>query len=153
MKLSIRKLLKKKLKSKIDAFTLVEMLIVLALLGMSLLITIKPAANMVQRYQEKIFWQNLQHAWNKELSTLAQRKENGKVLFNDQKIIFYENNQEKTIIDIPSTLELYRGYRLHINQTGQMNGGTIVFNSKDHQRQYYLVIQLGWGKYYVKQTK
>ncbi|MFT8393640.1 MAG: type II secretion system protein [Liquorilactobacillus ghanensis] len=84
MKLSIRKLLKKKLKSKIDAFTLVEMLIVLALLGMILLITIKPAANMVQRYQEKIFWQNLQHAWNKELSTLAQRKENGKVLFNDQ---------------------------------------------------------------------
>ncbi|MFT9268670.1 MAG: prepilin-type N-terminal cleavage/methylation domain-containing protein [Liquorilactobacillus nagelii] len=152
MNLSIKRQPRRKFKFKNRGFTLIEMLVVLALMGVLLIISIRPANKTTDNYQEKIFWQELQHAWNNQITTVTQQKSTGKVEFNQGKVIFYVNSYKNMVIKIPATLEIYRGYRFHINSTGQTNGGTVVFNSTDRQRRFYLVVQLGWGKYYVKQV-
>lgn len=56
-----------KVKYNKQAFTLIEMIIVLALVSVLLLIGFFPVKTMIASYQEQQFWRTFNQAWSKRL--------------------------------------------------------------------------------------
>lgn len=138
---------------KINGFTLVEMLIVLGLVASLLIIIIKPAQRMIANYQERLFWNNLKYTWNREFTVLSHRQQKGVVKFELQQVVFWEGNRQVEIVKLPASLLVYSFKQVTINETGQTSGQKVRINSIDNKRHYQIVIQVGWGKYYVKQVE
>ncbi|WP_268869596.1 prepilin-type N-terminal cleavage/methylation domain-containing protein [Liquorilactobacillus vini] len=150
---NIKKLSKLRLRFRNDAFTLIEMLVVLTLITSLLLFTIKPASNLTTVYQEKNFWNKLKYTWNQEFTLISQRKEWGNIKFEKDKITFYEQNRILATIKLPKTLYVFSFKQISISETGQVKGTTVLINSTDEKHHYKIVVQVGWGKYYVKQNE
>lgn len=138
---------------KINGFTFIEMLVVLGMTVSLLIIMIKPAQKMYENYQERLFWNNLKYAWNREFTVLSQRHKKGNIKFGPRQVVFWEGNRQVEVVKLPASLLVYSFKQVTINETGQTNGQTIRINSIDNQRHYRIIIQVGWGKYYVKQVE
>ncbi|WP_281164331.1 hypothetical protein [Liquorilactobacillus sicerae] len=150
---NIKRRSKLTLKFRNETFTLIEMLVVLTLLTSLLLFTIKPAGGLTAVYQERTFWNSLKYTWNREFTLVSQRKERGIIKFEKDKITFYEQNRLLATINLPKTLYIFSFKQILINETGQVQGTTILINSTDEKRHFKIVVQVGWGKYYVKQNE
>lgn len=150
---NIKRLSKLISKLKISGFTLTEILIVLGMTSLLMIIMIKPVQNMYENYQERLFWNNLKYTWNREFTVLSHRQQRGVIKFEAHRIIFEEGSKRVEVIKIPASLLVYSFKQVMINKTGQTTGQKVRINSVDNKRHYLIVIQVGWGKYYVQQVE
>ncbi|KRL02718.1 hypothetical protein [Liquorilactobacillus capillatus] len=143
--------MKWKNRGKLAAFSLIEMVVVLALSTFVLLLTIKPLDNSISNLQEKIFWQSFKQTWTREIISSAKFNKVYTIEFKHDRVIFNERNNIKVIVKLPRTLSIRRYELIKVNDTGSISGRTIIVDSSLQGKPYYILVQLGWGKYHVTQ--
>ncbi len=137
--------------SRQAGFTLVEAVLVLALSAFFVLLALRPAGTITARVKEEIFWQQLKHAWQRETIVVPQHGVKGFIEFKAHEVAFWEGNVVKTVIKLPETMEVPAYRLIRINETGNVTANTIIVKSTLSALTYKIVVQFGWGKYYVKQ--
>lgn len=75
----------------------------------------------------------------------------GFIEFKAHEVAFWEGNVVKTVIKLPETMEVPAYRLIRINETGNVTANTIIVKSTLSALTYKIVVQFGWGKYYVKQ--
>lgn len=139
------------------AFTLMETLVVLAVLAMLLMFT-RPFQweKMKVSVLTRSFFDQVVMDLNfaKELSMV--RNQNIYVAFDadDQVIVFRENliGQAYQVLDVPAFLQLKGNYQFIYHGDGSISSfRTVIFMDWVIDRPYYLVFQLGSGKFEVRQ--
>lgn len=145
-----------KVKHNKQAFTLIEMIIVLALVSVLLLIGFFPVKTMIASYQEQQFWRTFNQAWTKTAITAERKGCVAEVAFHSKEIEFsdYAENtrgqkRHSQIITLPPSLQVLTKFAY---ADFYKNGGTkfmkVVFYSKLHQVKYTLIPQVGYGGRY-----
>ncbi|KRM95581.1 hypothetical protein FC19_GL001717 [Liquorilactobacillus aquaticus DSM 21051] len=137
------------MRNKQSAFSLAEILVVLALSAFTLLLTVSPLENSINGLQEKIFWQSFKQTWTNEIISSSKFKKVHTIAFKNNKIVFSEKNNRKVMVRLPKTMSIRRYESISVNDTGSISGRTIIVDSTLQDKPYYIMIQLGWGKYHV----
>ncbi|KRL03979.1 hypothetical protein [Liquorilactobacillus oeni] len=134
-----------------EAFTLIEAILVLSLSSILLLLFLRSSGNTAEKLEEKIFWQQLKQAWVREMAVVPRHNVRGTVEFKAHEIVFREGNVINTVIKLPATMEIPAYRIIRVYNTGSVTADTIVVKSALSPITYKIVVQFGWGKYYVKQ--
>lgn len=138
------------------AYTLVETLIVLGIVGGLFLLGGLKVQPLLQKNAEQVFWQELKDNW--QLSeTRAKSKQIGTSIRNvgNQYIRFESidgNTRLRKDVTVPATLKIRYFGEVNMHQNGYVKPGTQRFYSTLTGKNYAMKIQLAWGGYYVATT-
>ncbi|WP_244054620.1 prepilin-type N-terminal cleavage/methylation domain-containing protein [Ligilactobacillus pabuli] len=145
-----------KKKAHTAGFSLVEVIVVLALVVALCGLQLFPAAFSRQKLAEVLFWRNFRQNWTSLVIETRVRHDAGLVQFLGDSLYFCSasNAQKKQALAVPKTLHLTGG---KLDENLYQNGGTqpqrITFYSDlDHQN-YAVIFQLGYGgQYRIEKT-
>ncbi|WP_311408319.1 hypothetical protein [Liquorilactobacillus uvarum] len=137
------------MRNKQPAFSLIETIVVLALSVFTLLLIARPLESSISVLQERIFWQSFKQTWTREIISSTKFIKVHTIIFKNKKIIFSEQNNKKVTVELPKTMTIRRYESINVNDTGSISGRTIIVDSTLQDKPYYILIQLGWGKYHV----
>ncbi|WP_412990048.1 competence type IV pilus minor pilin ComGD [Pediococcus siamensis] len=138
-----------------SGFTLLESLIVLAMVGLLLTSGNLVLKNALSYQREKEFWENFDTEWKKyeqfanfenTVTYISFNKTQEKISFNPLKA----SNKANYVLKLPPTLHLLSSQEVKIGNNGYVKPQSIGFHSDRDQHTYRITIQLGWGVYHVK---
>lgn len=139
------------------AFTLLETVIVLAIVAFLMLMTLPSAEHSKQKIAERQFWSDLRTQWQ---AAQTRAKVKHQITFiepqDESKIIdFYwvDENGDATVsqayVKLPPTLVLDSFPDTRMNENGFVNPATARFHSTLDNKKYEMRIQLGWGGFHI----
>lgn len=140
------------MKSKISAFSLLEMTLVLLLVAAFVVLGAKPAKQTYAGLQEKIFLKRFDSQWNHAIQTACNRNDHVKVIFEEGRVRFIYGGQrqdESYALSYPATISHQRGAMIKITPAGNVTPQIVTLNSALKKKGYTFRFQLGYGGKYV----
>lgn len=138
---------------KQQAFTLLETVIVMAIVTMLLCLITPLASRSKQEASERQFWSDLQVQWQ---AAQTRAKVNHQITFiepqDQSKLIEFswvDHQYHHATVKLPSTLVLDHFPDIKMLETGFVSPQTARFHSSLTHKKYEMRIQLGWGGYHV----
>lgn len=135
-----------KLKNKLCAFSMIEMLIALAVTSLCGLLLMGPMDRALATSREKQFWQNFEQLWQSAVIESPLNKMPNIINFNEDKMTII-NGKNKISLNYPKTVTVKKQVTIKISKSGQITGKTVNFKSTLPNRNQKLVFQIGWGQF------
>ncbi|WP_294543914.1 type II secretion system protein [uncultured Limosilactobacillus sp.] len=134
-----------------QAFTLLEMLIVLGIVALTLLISWPSMHRAVQKNAERQFWQIFRQAWQAAQVRSKTSQESTRVVYlRHRNLIVFSWPNDSEQIRVPETLFVKRFNDIEMKKTGYVSPQTEEFISTLDGTDYQMRIQLAWGSYHVQ---
>lgn len=138
---------------KRGGFTLLETLVVLAIVTMLFCLITPFASRSQQKAAEQQFWSDLRIQWQ---AAQTRAKVDHQITFiepqDQSKMIQFswvDREYHHATVKIPSTLVLDHFPSIKMLETGFVSPQTARFHSTLNHHKYEMRIQLGWGGYHV----
>jgi len=142
--------------NKRNGFTLIETLIVLALVALMFTFGTMKLNSFREASDEKHFWMQLERAWQQ---SQARAQNSGKptaikLSANKEQLLFHardrNGNDDDNDIQIPKTIEVRAFKAITMHQNGYVKPQTAKFYSRRTNKMYLMKIQLAYGGYYIE---
>ncbi len=134
-------------------YTLVESLLVLAILSLLLILWPRSDQSVANQIEERLFFSTLSSSiqYCQQLALTSQYQTKVRFDAQEQQILFYlYGNYCYEILTLPEDLFLLNQLQIQFNQYGHVSYfGTVRFQNNQNQR-YNLVFQLGNGQFEIR---
>lgn len=149
------------INKKNDAFTLIEVIIVLGITAAIFLLGFSITKNTKQRLDERQFWKTFDQAWSQVATESEQMKTNAQIEFYSTKInfIYYSSTtkgykRNTKIIKIPTTFKLTSNWAtVYFFENGGAKMQSVSYYSSVTKKQYVFIPQIGYGRRYRIEEK
>lgn len=141
------------MKRRVKAFTLLESLVVLAIITMLFLLILPPANRSKQASAEWQFWSDLRVQWQAAQARAKVAHRSTTVVYEPDshrfEFFWLTSHRQTESVAVPSTLVVDSYPRIQILTNGYVRPQTIRLHSTLTNQQYQIRVQLGWGGYHV----
>lgn len=141
------------MKRRVNAFTLLESLVVLAIITMLFLLIVPTANRSKQASDERQFWSDLRVQWQAAQARAKVAHQSTSVAYepDSHRFVFswLASHRQAESVDVPPTLVVDFYPRIQIFANGYVRPQTIRLHSTLTKQQYQIRVQLGWGGYHV----
>ena len=140
--------------SRAKAFTMLEMLIVLALVTVILLFTGPLVSHSHEQVVEQRFWQSFRQQWYLAQTRAQLKRQSTAITYSaDTNAVVFTSWRNRTTIAVPTTMRVERFSPIEIQAGGYVKPATQRFYSRSGRCRYHLVIQMARGEYDVKKDE
>lgn len=141
------------MKRGVKAFTLIESLVVLAIITMLFLLIVPTANRSKQASAERQFWSDWRVQWQAAQTRAKVANQSTSVVYQPDSHRFefswLASHRQTESVVVPSTLVVDFFPRIQILANGYVRPQTIRLHSTLTKQQYQIRVQLGWGGYHV----
>mgnify|MGYP003600983092 CR=1 FL=1 len=141
------------MKKEVEAFTLLESLVVLAIITMLFLLVVPTANRSKQASAERQFWSDLHVHWQAAQARAKVAHQSTSVVYEPDSHRFefswLASRRQTETVAVPSTLVVDFYPRIQILANGYVRPQTLRLHSTLTKQQYQIRVQLGWGGYHV----
>lgn len=140
--------------SRTKAFTMIEMVVVLALITVILLFTGPLVGRSHEQVVEQRFWQSFRQQWHLAQTRAQLKRQPTTVTYSaDTHTVAFTSWQKRTVIAVPATMRVESFSPIEMQIGGYVKPATQRFYSRSGRCRYRLVIQMARGEYDVKKDE
>lgn len=140
--------------SRAKAFTMLEMVIALALVTVILLFTGPLVSHSHEQVVEQQFWQSFRQQWHLAQTRAQLKRQPTTITYSaDTNAVVFTSWQNRTTIALPATMRVERFSPIEMQAGGYVKPATQRFYSRSGRCRYRLVIQMARGEYDVKKDE
>lgn len=135
------------------AFSLVEMLVVLAITAALILLGFPPARQTWQSTQERIFWHRFDTEWDRTVQYMTANKSARLCFYRDEVVFMRGERNSWGHLPYPHCLRPRTHYEIKLTATGNVMPQSVYLDARQPGPGYRVAFQLGvGGRYAIYQT-
>lgn len=114
-----------------------------------ILMTVRQTTRQTPR-SEAAFWRTFQANWRHVQSDAQVHNRNTIIRFEPEKGVMFDGTRWQQLLVLPKTLRILKEQEIVPKKSGNFSPQRVSLYSTATQREYELVIQMGWGVYQVE---